>query len=265
MSKNFLKLNQDKTDIIIFGNPASVSVIANDLGPLITNVHDHVKNLGFIFDTNLNFEKQISTVVRGSFYHLRNIAKLKSILSFKDLETVIHAFISSRVDYCNSLYLGICQSSLSRLQLVQNAAARLLTGTKKRESITPVLASLHWLPVKYRVEFKVLLFVFKALHNLAPSYISDLLHLRSTPRVLRSSNQLCLDVPRSRLKFKGDRAFSVAAPKLWNNLPLFIRESATVDTFKSNLKIFSLSPERIMLLVVCFVLVDFVLSSGSFI
>ena len=142
MSKNFLKLNEDKTDIIIFGNPASVSVIANDLGPLITNVHDHVKNLGFIFDTNLNFEKQISTVVRGSFYHLRNIAKLKSILSFKDLETVIHAFISSRVDYCNSLYLGICQSSLSRLQLVQNAA-RLLTGTKTRQSITPVLASLH--------------------------------------------------------------------------------------------------------------------------
>lgn len=76
-----------------------------------------------------------------------------SFLSFNDLEVVIHAFISIRLDYCNSLYAGINQFSLSRLQLVQNAAARFLAGTKKREPITPVLASLHWLPVKFRVDF----------------------------------------------------------------------------------------------------------------
>lgn len=101
--------------------------------------------------------------------------KLKSVLSFTDLKTVINAVVTSRLDYCNALYLGISQTSLSRLQLVQNSAARLLTGTRSRDYITPILASLHWLPVKYRIEFKILLFVFQSLHGLPPRYISDLL------------------------------------------------------------------------------------------
>ncbi len=71
--------------------------------------------------------------MRAAFYQLRIISKLKSILSFRDLETIIHAFVSSRIDYCNSVYIGIAQGQLSRLQLVQNAAARFLTRTKKRE------------------------------------------------------------------------------------------------------------------------------------
>ncbi len=78
--------------------------------------------------------------------------------SLKDLQTAIHAFITSRLDYCNLLYLGLPKSSLNRLQLVQNAAARLITGTRKREHITPVLASLHWLTFKFCVDFKILLF-----------------------------------------------------------------------------------------------------------
>lgn len=90
-----------------------------------------------IFDSSLFFDKQISAVIRGSFFHLRSIAKLKNILSSKDLEVAIHAFVTSRLDYCNSLYCGLPQSSLSRLQIVQNAAARLLTGSRKRDHISP--------------------------------------------------------------------------------------------------------------------------------
>ena len=106
---------------------------------------------------------------------------------------------------------------MSRLQLVQNAAARfLLTGTKKRKHHSCTGLSLHWLPVKYRIDLKVLLFVLNALHGSAPSYISDLLSQHSSSRTLRSSNQLLLCVPPSRLNFKGDGASSVAAPKLWN-------------------------------------------------
>lgn len=95
----------------------------------------------------------------------------------KDLEIVIPAFITSRLDYCNSLYLGLPMSTVNRLHMVQNAAARLLTGTKKCQHITPVLALLHWLPVRFRIDFKVLLFVYKALHGLVPQYINDLLVL----------------------------------------------------------------------------------------
>ncbi len=87
------------------------------------------------------------------------------------LETVIHAFITSCLDYCNSLYCGLPQTAISCLRVVQNAAARLLTGTKKRDHISQILASLHWLPVKFRIDFKIAVFVYKALSGLAPKYI----------------------------------------------------------------------------------------------
>ena len=150
----------------------------------------------------------------------------------------IHAFISSRLDYCNSLLSGIDQSSLRRLQLVQNAAARLLTGTKKREHITPVLAALHWLPVHFRIDFKILLFTFKSLHGLAPSYLADLVKPYIPERALRSANQHLL-IPPNRpngLRSRGDRAFAAAAPRLWNSLPLAIRCTNSIESFKSQLK-----------------------------
>ncbi len=104
------------------------------------------------------------------------------------------------------------------------------------EHISPVLISLHWLPVKYRIHFKSLLFVYKGLHGLAPSYISDLLFYCNASRELRSNSSLKLTVPRTRLKLKGDRAFSVAAPQLWNNLPSYIRSAPTYADFKFLLK-----------------------------
>ncbi|KAL2082231.1 hypothetical protein ACEWY4_022049 [Coilia grayii] len=154
----------------------------------------------------------------------------------KDLETVIHAFITSRLDYCNALYFGLPQSQLAHLQLVQNAAARLLTGKRRQEHITPVLSSLHWLPICFRIHFKMLLLVFKSLHGQAPLYISEMLQHYSAPRSLRSADKGLLCVARSRLKNKGDCAFAVAAPRLWNALPPDIRSAPTISTFESRLK-----------------------------
>lgn len=125
-------------------------------------------NLGFRIDSDFKLEGQIRCVVKSCFYHLRRLAKVKLFLSRQHLETLIQAFISSCLDYCNGLYFGLSQSLLSRLQLVQNAAARLLTGTRKRDYITHALASLHWLSVFHRVHFKILLYVFKCLNDLAP-------------------------------------------------------------------------------------------------
>lgn len=241
LSNNFLQLNERKSEIIIFGPSNFKERVVSILAPLEMTVKDNVRNLGVIIDSSLSFDKQINSVVRSSFYHLKIIAKLKPFLSFNDLETVVHAFISSRLDYCNSLYVGISHQQLSRLQLVQNAAARLLTGTKKREHITPVLCSLHWLPVKFRIDFKILLVVFKALHNLSPNYISNLIKPYISARSLRSSNQLLLVTPQSKKKSKGDRAFSVAGPKLWNNLPLYIRQAPSVEVFRSQLKTYLFS------------------------
>ena len=130
--------------------------------------------------------------------------------------------------------------SLKTLQLVQNAAARVLTRTKKREHITPVLASLHWLPVKSRIEFKILLLTFKALNNMAPLYLKELVVPYQPTRALRSQNSSLLVIPTVSKSRVGARAFSYQAPHLWNHLPLSVREADTICTFKSRLKTFLL-------------------------
>ncbi len=162
-------------------------------------------------------------------------------LSYKDFEKVINAFILSRLDYCNSLYFRIRQTAISRLQLVQNAAARLLSGVKKREHITPILRSLHWLPVCFRVDLNILLLVYKSRNGLAPTYLCELLTEYQTIRSLRSSNQDLLSTPKSRLKCRVNCAFCIAAPRLWNALPLSIRQASSVNIFKSRLKTFLFS------------------------
>ncbi len=166
--------------MVIFGPPKVAKQLSGHLGPSATNINTQVKNLGV---NELKFDRQVNAVVKSSFYQLQIIAKLKRVLSFEDIETVIHAFISSRLDYCNSLYLGLSKNLLSWLQLVQNAAARLLTGTKKWSSISPVLALLYWIPVDFRVQYKVLIMVFKGLHGLAPEYISCLLQQHCVARL----------------------------------------------------------------------------------
>lgn len=162
-------------------------------------------------------------------------------LQRQQFETVIHAFITSRLNYCNALYVS--GSSLARLQMVQNAAERFLTGTRKYEHISPILASLHWLPVQFRIHFKILLFVFKSLNSLAPPCISELLHLYTPTRSLRSADQLLLHVPKTNRKLRGDRTFAVAAPNLWNDLPQPIKQATSITHFKSLLKthLFSLA------------------------
>lgn len=139
---------------------------------------------------------------------------------------LVHAFISSRLDHCNVLYTCLNKSSMERLQVVQNAAAR----------TRPVLKDLHWLPVEFRVQFKILVITYRALHGQAPLYIQDLLHKNSPGRLLRSSGLDLLLVPRTRLKTKGDRAFCTVAPRLWNSLPLALRTMGSVNSFKKHLK-----------------------------
>ncbi len=200
---------------------------------------DEVKtwfSLGVFWDQSLKFDKQINAVISSCFFQLRLLSKIKSFLSVKTLEIAIHALITTRLDYCNSLYLGISKSSIARLQLVQNAAAKFLKGQRIFDHVTTILKSLHWLPVHLRIEFKILLYVFKSINNLAPSYLSDQLHPYNPTRNLRSGDQRLLSVPRSRLKHRGDRAFAVAGPRLWNSLPAYIRSAQSLTVLNHLLK-----------------------------
>lgn len=151
-----------------------------------------------------------------------------------------HAFVTSRLDYCNSLLNGISKLLINRLQHVFNSAARIVSRSKMCNHITPILKSLHWLPVSQRCAFKTALLTFKAIHGQAPSYISELIKYRSSFRDLRSINDILLEVPRSKSSI-GSRAFAVSAPLLWNSLPYDIRTSISLASFKSKLKTYLFS------------------------
>ena len=145
-------------------------------------------------------------------------------------------FCRKILDSCNALLYGLPNCMLNKLQSIQNTAARIVTLTKKSEHITPILFKLHWLPVKFRIIFKVLLLVYKGLNGLAPGYISEMLPYRTCSRSLRSDSQKLLNVPKTSLKTYGDRAFSVGAPRLWNDIPYEIRNSNSLTKFKKMLK-----------------------------
>jgi hypothetical protein len=127
-------------------------------------------------------------------------------------------------------------TAIAKLQRVQNMAAKIITKTKKRDHVTPVLKSLHWLPVQYRVQFKILLLTFRCIRGIAPIYLRELLSVRNPTRSLRSSTSLELILPKSRLKSAGDRSFSYQAAYLWNQLPSDIRDIHELTAFKSALK-----------------------------
>ena len=153
-------------------------------------------------------------------------------------EKLVHVFISSKLDYCNAILFGLPDREINRLQCIQNAAARLVSGTKKYEHIVPVLKSLHWLPVKARIEYKILLVTFKIICGCSPSYLNTLINFSNCGYHLRSTSSSLLQQPRSRLKHYGDRAFSYAAPRLWNSLPENIRKSASIYIYKKDINTF---------------------------
>ena len=148
----------------------------------------------------------------------------------------MNATITSRLDYCNSLMFGIPKDLMSQLQKRLNHAARVITQWRKYDHITPVLVDLHWLPVKQRIDFKILLLTYKALNGLAPAYIRELLTPYTPARTLRSMDNNLLEPPKCRLEYFGKRSFAAAAPVLWNDLPLHIKQSPSVDIFKSRIK-----------------------------
>ncbi len=156
MSNNFLQLNKDKTELMVIGAKTHREEISSRLSQLALESVTQARNLGVILDSELTFQSHIDSVVKTGFYHLRNIKKVRSFLSQDNAKKLVHAFISNRLDYCNALLTGIPQKHIARLQLLQNAAARVLTRKKKYDHITPVLRSLHWLPVNFRIDFKIL-------------------------------------------------------------------------------------------------------------
>ena len=187
-------------------------------------------------DRHVTMKGHIKNICKSSMIAIRSIGQIRPYLSSIATKSLIHSFVTSRIDTCNSLLYGLPQYQIQQLQRIQNTSARLVHRTPRRKSVTPLLQQLHWLPVHLRIVFKILLFTFKALKNASPNYISSLITPRIPARSLRSSSQHRLHVPTVLTQFYGSRAFQAASPSLWNSLPLHIRQCTTIQSFKSSLK-----------------------------
>uniref|UniRef100_A0A8C6Q5K8 Reverse transcriptase domain-containing protein n=1 Tax=Nothobranchius furzeri TaxID=105023 RepID=A0A8C6Q5K8_NOTFU len=234
MAENFLQLNQDKTEVLVIGPEAQREKLLPKLQSLSFNPSEQVKKLGVIFDSELTFIPHIKNITKIGFYHLKNIARVRPILSRANTQMLMDAFITSMIDYRTALLSGLPKKSISGLQLLQNSAARVLMKTRRREHITPVF--LHWLPVCFRIHFKVLLMVFKCLNGLGPSYLSQLFLPCEPSQPLRSSGRRLLVIPKVRKHTHGEASFQHYGPRLWNELPEDLRAAENVHVFKSRLK-----------------------------
>ena len=241
MTHNKLQLNDDKTELMFacpkkyLNHPSLPQSVMINNTPI--SVSPCVRSLGVFLDQNLSFHNQISHICKVTYLELRRISSVRHFLSTEATKTLICAFVLSRIDYCNSLLAGIPKYLLVRLQSIQNNAARLIFRSSRFEHASPLLCSLHWLPVRERIEYKLSALTFSIVSGSAPEYLSELLQTYKPSRHLRSSadSRLCR-IPTFKTKSYGERSFSFQAPSIWNNLPLTLRHSESLPAFKSHLK-----------------------------
>ena len=221
MTAGMLQLSMDKTDVKVLMNKNlwknlntinKIKIDSSDISSASS-----VRNLDPIFDSAISSEAFVNSICKSSWFNLFNISRSRKSLTTDAAKILIHAYVMSKTDYYNSLLYGIQDKLLNRIQRIQNYAARVVLS-----HITPAVATLHWLPVNNRVDFKIALLVYKALNGQAPAYIADLLQPHDPPRKVRSADKQLLSQPPCRLKSYNYRAFCCAAPVAWNNIHPFL-------------------------------------------
>ena len=242
MAQNGLKMNQCKTQVLPIGTWQQTSQISlNSIRINNTDLYfcSSATNLGFIFDKNMSMHAHIRHLVHSCTSQLRMLRLVKKSLTRGTLTSLVHSFVHSRLDYCNSLFYGVSNNEIALLQSVQNRAAKLISGGLRYDHVSPVLKELHWLPVSKRIIFKICVLMFKSLKGLAPEYLVEKCKRKnamSLPYNLRSNDLDFLVVPVTRLKI-GSRDFAVSGPAVWNGLPYFLRNpDLSLLRFKADLK-----------------------------
>ena len=242
MENKRLKLNDDKTESMLFGTSSSMEEYKQfqniKIGEANIEMVSVIKNLGVSIDNNLTMKNQILNTVKVCNHNLRNIAFIRKYLNEDSAKILVMNHVISRLDYCNSLYNGLPSYLLKKIQNVQNRAARMIKGIKMRDRITPALIELHWLPVKARFEFKICLLTYKALKYGEPKYLRDYLvpFSEATSVSVRHADDPHRLFVTGVNRNVGNRSFQYAAPRLYNNLPLSVKDSENVMVFKKKLK-----------------------------
>jgi len=246
MKSNKLKLNQDKTEILIvqtknnFSSWTVPSITLSEEGETL-NTSPVVKSLGVLFDEFLTFEDHVDAIVKSCNIHLRNLRVIGSKLNYELKRQLVHCLVFSKLDYCNSLLYGLPDYIIKKLQKVQNSCVRFLFGhktLKKWDSVTPYLKQAHFLPIKQRIKYKIALTVFKCINNEAPPYITSCISMKDEPRkCIRTCNDFfLLQVPSVTNYQRTERGFTYSGPEIWNQLPYELRTLTNISAFKKGLK-----------------------------
>jgi exonuclease III len=241
--ENKLKLNEEKTEYILVGSThfhQNVSGLMSTVlvGDEVIHASGAARNIGAIVDTHLNMRDHVTSVTAACYMHLRNLGCIRKYLTTDATISLVHAFITNKLDNLNAILPNSLESNFDRLQKIQNQAARIVMGIKRSDwqHMMPVLSDLHWLPIRYRTVFKINLLTFKCLHDLAPGYLASMVTWYTPQRELRSSSQALVQEHSVKVGRYGGRAFQVCAPRMWNALPEEIRKCPNIHTFKAKLK-----------------------------
>ena len=236
-----LKMNESKTEFIYFGWPSQlekcIGTSINVNGEEIMRANT-TKYLGAYLDSKLDFREHIKVKCRAAMLNIYKIRAARKNLTRSACNKLMVSLVLSHLDCANSLLGNLLKTSIRKMQLVQNIAARITLGKRKYDSATSCLQKLHWLPIQHRIEFKIISLVHKCLHNNAPPYLQRLIeHTRPTRKGLQSEEDITrLLVPRTSRKTFASRSFSVLGPQLWNDLPRNLHRIDNYASFKKELK-----------------------------
>ena len=240
MTHNMLQLNDSKTEFFIAASSHARHLLTNislQIGGVIIHPSATVRNLGVQFNQNMSMTNHVSIMCRSLNFHLRNISRIRMFLDESACHHAVRALIIAKLDYANSMLLGLNAADIKRLQRIQNRAAKLVFKAKKRDHASPYLQQLHWLPIKARIEYKISSLVYKCFTDSAPLYLSELIHVYVPNRPgLRSAND---NRTLSSIRINtlaGEKGFKHAGPKSWNKLPYYIRHAVSLEIFKKHLK-----------------------------
>ena len=234
MEMNALKLNEEKTEYIIFSRNKTPVHDAIKAGNNDAATQDTVKILGVTLDRNMTRERQVINTCKNIYMNIRKIRRIRPYLIDYAVRTLVQTTVTVRRDYCNSLYNGLTVGTMKKLQIAQNAAARLISVTMRHEHISGILRELHWLPATKRCQYKLLVLTYQALHGNLPFYICEMLHWYHPSRPFGSAAYPSL-VPNKNTTVKfGRRLCDTATAVLWNNLPVHLRCAESVVVFKNN-------------------------------
>ena len=243
LTNNGLSLNPAKTEVVQFSSSRSIpnnSLTSLTVSDAVIVPATSVKNLGVTLDNHLTFNQHVNNVSKSCYFHIRALRHVRDSLPDDVARMVASSIVTSRLDYCNALFVSMSAANFNKLQRVQNSLARVVLRLPKHSRITTSLHDLHWLPVRQRVIFKLAVVTYKAVRLQQPPYLSNLVNFYVPARNLRSTSQQLLTVARSRTVTAG-KAFRHSAPAVWNSLPYDIRNCDSLSTFRRSLKTYLFS------------------------